>query len=112
MLLDAQEAAFQAIRPGAPASAPDVAARSVLAAAGYGEAFTHRVGHGIGLDAHEEPYLVRGSELPLAIGMVMSDEPGIYLPGRWGMRVEDIVALTPDGPVRLTQAPHSLAIQK
>lgn len=112
ILLDAQEAAFQAIRPGAPASAPDAAARAVLAAAGYGEAFTHRVGHGIGLDAHEEPYLVRGSALKLAEGMVMSDEPGIYLPGRWGMRVEDIVALTPDGPVRLTQAPRALAIQE
>lgn len=112
ILLDAQEAAFRAIRPGALASAPDAAARAILSAAGYGEAFIHRVGHGIGLDAHEEPYLVRGSDLPLAIGMVMSDEPGIYLPGRWGMRVEDIVALTPDGPVRLTLAPRSLAIQK
>lgn len=112
VLLDAQEAAFQAIRPGVPASAPDEAARTVITAAGYGEAFTHRVGHGIGLDAHEEPYLVRGSSLPLAVGMVMSDEPGIYLPGRWGMRVEDIVALTPDGPVRLNQAPRSLAIRK
>lgn len=112
VLLDAQEAAFQAIRPGVPASAPDEAARAVITAAGYGEAFTHRVGHGIGLDAHEEPYLVRGNSLPLAVGMVMSDEPGIYLPGRWGMRVEDIVALTPDGPVRLNQAPRSLAIRK
>ena len=112
ILLEAQEAAFQAIRPGASASAPDDAARSILTAAGYGEAFTHRVGHGIGLDAHEEPYLVRGASLSLAIGMVMSDEPGIYLSGRWGMRVEDIVALTSDGPVRLNQAPRSLAIQK
>lgn len=112
VLLEAQEAAFQAIRPGVPAGAPDEAARAVLAAAGYGDAFTHRVGHGIGLDAHEEPYLVRGNGLKLAVGMVMSDEPGIYLPGRWGMRVEDIVALTPDGPVRLNQASRSIAIRK
>lgn len=112
ILLEAQEAAFQAIRPGVPASTPDEAARSVLTKAGYGDAFTHRVGHGIGLDAHEEPYLVRGSDLKLAVGMVMSDEPGIYLAGRWGMRVEDIVALTDDGPVRLNQASRSLALQK
>ena len=112
ILLEAQEAAFRAIRPGVPASAPDEAARSILAAAGYGDAFTHRVGHGIGLDAHEEPYLVRGSNLQLAVGMVMSNEPGIYLPGRWGMRVEDIVALTEDGPVRLNRASRSLAIRK
>lgn len=112
VLLEAQEAAFQAIRVGAPASAPDVAARDILVASGYGEAFTHRVGHGIGLDAHEEPYLVRGSNFVLDVGMVMSDEPGIYLPGRWGMRVEDIVALTAGGPVRLNQASRSLAIQK
>lgn len=112
ILLEAQEAAFQAIQPGAIASAPDVAARSILTEAGFGHAFTHRVGHGIGLDAHEEPYLVRGNELKLAVGMVMSDEPGIYLSGRWGMRVEDIVALTDQGPVRLNQASRSLAIRK
>lgn len=112
VLLKAQEAAFQAIRPGVPARRPDEVARSILAEAGYGEAFKHRVGHGIGLDAHEEPYLVRGSELKLVVGMVMSNEPGIYIPGRWGMRVEDIVALTPDGPVRLNQASRSIAIQK
>jgi Xaa-Pro aminopeptidase len=112
ILLEAQEAAFQAIRIGALASAADTAARAVISNAGYGEAFTHRVGHGIGLDAHEEPYLVQGSSLELRAGMVMSDEPGIYLPGRWGMRVEDIVALTESGPVRLNQASRSLAIQK
>ena len=112
ILLEAQEAAFQAIRSGVAASAPDEAARSILTAAGFGDAFTHRVGHGIGLDAHEEPYLVRGNTLTLAAGMVMSDEPGIYLPGRWGMRVEDIVALTPDGPVRLNRASRSIAIRK
>jgi Xaa-Pro aminopeptidase len=112
VLIEAQEAAFQTIRAGAFASVPDDAARSILTAAGYGDAFKHRVGHGIGLDAHEEPYLVRGSKLRLAVGMVMSDEPGIYLSGRWGMRVEDIVALTEDGPVRLNQASRSLAIQK
>ena len=111
VLLEAQEATFQTIRPGVLASAPDEAARAVLTDAGYGEAFTHRVGHGIGRDAHEEPYLVQGSELRLAVGMVMSNEPGIYLPGRWGMRVEDIVALTSDGPVRLNQTSRSIAVQ-
>lgn len=112
ILLEAQEAAFQAIRPGVPASAPDEVARAILIAAGYEAGLAHRVGHGIGLDAHEEPYLVRGSSLPLAVGMVMSDEPGIYLSGRWGMRVEDIVALTAEGPVRLNQAPRSIVIRK
>lgn len=112
ILLEAQEAAFQAIRPGVLASEPDEAARSILTKAGFGDAFTHRVGHGIGMDVHEEPYLVRGTSMKLAVGMVMSDEPGIYLPGRWGMRVEDIVALTPNGPKRLNKAPRSLAIHK
>jgi Xaa-Pro aminopeptidase len=111
VLLEAQDAAFQAIRPGVLAGVPDEAARSILKAAGYGDAFTHRVGHGIGLDAHEEPYLVRGSEVKLEAGMVMSAEPGIYLSGRWGMRVEDIVALTEKGPVRLNQVSRNLALQ-
>jgi Xaa-Pro aminopeptidase len=111
VLLEAQEAAFQSIQPGVVASAPDEAARAILAKAGFGDAFTHRVGHGIGLDAHEEPYLVKGSNLKLAVGMVMSVEPGIYLPGRWGMRVEDIVALTTEGPLRLNRAPRAIAIQ-
>lgn len=110
LLLDAQEAAFQAIRVGASASEPDRVAREILAAAGHGAHFTHRVGHGIGRDVHEQPYLVAGNPLPLAPGMVMSDEPGIYIPGRWGMRVEDIVALTEAGPRRLTQSPRDLVI--
>lgn len=110
LVLEAQEAAFQAIRPGAPAFAPDRAARALIAAAGYGDAFTHRVGHGIGLDVHEEPYLVEGSPLHLAPGMVMSDEPGIYMSGRWGIRVEDIVVLEETGPRRLTRAPKALLI--
>ncbi|APZ55395.1 M24 family metallopeptidase [Salipiger abyssi] len=110
LLLTAQEAAFQAIRAGRPASEPDRVAREILSDAGFGENFTHRVGHGIGLDVHEEPYLVAGNDLLLAPGMVMSDEPGIYLPGRWGMRVEDIVALTEAGPQRLTQSPKELVI--
>lgn len=110
LLLSAQEAAFQAIRAGSPASEPDRVARDILTRAGFGAYFTHRVGHGIGLDVHEEPYLVEGNALTLEPGMVMSDEPGIYLPGRWGMRVEDIVVLTDAGPRRLTQSPRGLVI--
>lgn len=110
VVLEAQQAAFEAIRPGAPAFAPDRAARAVIRAAGFGDQFTHRVGHGIGLDVHEEPYLVEGSPLLLAPGMVMSDEPGIYLAGRWGIRVEDIVVLEEQGPRRLTSAPRDLLI--
>ncbi|MBY6090475.1 M24 family metallopeptidase [Maritimibacter alkaliphilus] len=110
LLLDAQEAAFQAIQAGVPASTPDSVAREILTQAGHGDHFTHRVGHGIGRDVHEQPYLVAGNSLPLVPGMVMSDEPGIYIPGRWGMRVEDIVVLTEEGPRRLTQSPRDLFI--
>lgn len=109
-VIEAQEAAFVAIRDGAPAPAPDRAARAIIARDGYGDFFTHRVGHGIGLDVHEEPYLVEGNPLVLAPGMVMSDEPGIYRPGEWGIRVEDIVVLEDSGPRRLTRASKELLI--
>lgn len=97
---DAQKAAFEAIRPGVPCGDVDRAARAVIDAAGFGtgyEVFTHRLGHGIGLDGHEDPYFDAGSTVPLEPGMTFSDEPGIYLPGRFGVRVEDIVAVTADG---------------
>ena len=97
----AQAAALQLIRPGKRCGEPDAAARAVIAKAGFGEgyaAFTHRLGHGIGLQVHEEPYLRKDNPMVLQPGMTMSNEPGIYLPGTLGVRLEDIVAVTDDAP--------------
>lgn len=94
---DAQRAGIDAARAGLPCSGVDAAARRVVEAAGYGAFFITRTGHGIGLEVHEHPYLVRGDDLPLAPGMTFSVEPGIYLPGRFGVRIEDIVAIGDDG---------------
>ena len=105
-LVAAQEAAVAAVRPGIAAEAVDAAARSVLADAGLAEAFVHRLGHGIGLEVHEDPYLVAGNSLPLRAGMTFSVEPGVYLQGRYGMRVEDIVVVTDDGAQRLNLGPR------
>jgi len=88
----------------------DAAARSVIDDAGFGEYFVHRTGHGIGVDAHEDPYLVAGNTAPLVAGNVFSVEPGIYLPGRYGLRLEDIVVATDAGPQRLNHAPRDLAV--
>lgn len=96
----AQSAAFEVLGPGVPCARADAAARKVVAAAGYGkdyETFTHRLGHGIGLQGHEAPYLVRGNETILRPGMTMSNEPGLYRPGQFGVRIEDILAITEDG---------------
>ena len=96
----AQQAAYAALRPGAPCRGVDEAARAVLTEAGYGpgyRCFTHRVGHGIGTEVHQSPYLDGGSEAVLEPGMTFSDEPGVYLPGQWGLRLEDIVMVTEDG---------------
>ena len=96
----AQAAALAAARPGTPCGAIDDAARAVLTAAGFGPGYkylTHRLGHGIGLEGHEWPYLVRGNPLPLAPGMCFSDEPGIYLPGEFGIRLEDDWYMTDSG---------------
>jgi Xaa-Pro aminopeptidase len=106
----AQEAAVRAVRPGVLAETVDAAARQVIAAAGYGPAFLHRTGHGIGLETHEDPYLVEGNTLPLEPGMAFSIEPGIYLAGRHGVRIEDIVVVTEDGVERLNRRPRSLAV--
>jgi Xaa-Pro aminopeptidase len=106
----AQQAAFDAIRPGVAAQDVDRAARAVIAEAGYGDRFVHRTGHGIGLDLHEPPYIVEGNETPLVNGMTFSDEPGIYLPGRFGVRIEDQVVVTPTGAERLNEASRELTV--
>jgi Xaa-Pro aminopeptidase len=106
----ANQAAFEAVRPGVACQEIDRAARRLLTDAGYGDAFIHRVGHGLGLSVHEEPYLVEGNTLPLAEGMVFSDEPGVYFPGRFGIRTEDTVVCTADGARRLNNATRTLAI--
>jgi len=106
----AQRTAFEAVRPGVTAAQVDAAARDVLAEAGLGEHFVHRTGHGIGLCVHEEPYIVAGNDLPLAAGMAFSIEPGIYFPGEWGARVEDIVIVTEDGARAVNNRPHELLV--
>ena len=106
----AQEAATRAARPGTPCEAVDAAARTPIEAEGYGEAFFHRTGHGIGLEGHEDPYLVAGNDLPLRPGMAFSVEPGIYLPGEYGARIEDIVVCGEDGPIALNEAPRELYV--
>ncbi|MBW0015287.1 Xaa-Pro peptidase family protein [Mycobacterium sp.] len=108
VLQRAQRAALDAVRPGVTAQQVDAAARDVLAAAGLAEFFVHRTGHGIGLSVHEEPYIVAGNELPLTAGMAFSIEPGIYFPGRWGARIEDIVIVTEDGGMAVNNRPHEL----
>ena len=101
VLHEAQLAACAHARPGVTAESVDAAARDVIAAAGYGAAFVHRTGHGIGVETHEEPYIVEGNATVLEAGMAFSIEPGIYLSGRHGARIEDIVVATPDGIERL-----------
>jgi len=108
VLRDAQQAAVDAVRPGVPAESIDAAARGVIAAAGFGDFFIHRTGHGIGLDVHEEPYIVSGNDLLLEPGMAFSIEPGIYQPGRWGARIEDIVVVTEDGVEPMNHQSHEL----
>ncbi len=109
VLRDAQEAAFAAVRPGVLAEAVDAAARDPINAAGYGEFFVHRTGHGIGLETHEEPYIVAGNEEELEPGHAFSIEPGIY-PGPSGARIEDIVVCTADGCERLNQVSRELIV--
>jgi Xaa-Pro aminopeptidase len=110
VLQTAQATATSAVGPGVSCEAIDVAARSIIDAEGYGEAFFHRTGHGIGLDGHEEPYLIAGNDLPLRAGMAFSVEPGIYLPGGYGARIEDIVVCGEDGPIVLNEAPRELMV--
>ncbi|MCX5386331.1 aminopeptidase P family protein [Streptomyces sp. NBC_00083] len=106
----AQEAGFAAVRPGATCQDVDRAARAVIAKAGYGEYFIHRTGHGIGVTTHEPPYMIEGEEQPLVPGMCFSVEPGIYLPGRFGVRIEDIVTVTDDGGRRFNTTDRAMAV--
>ncbi|MDV3129616.1 Xaa-Pro peptidase family protein [Mycobacterium sp. 21AC1] len=110
VLQRAQRAAVAAVRPGITAEQVDAAARDVIAAEGLAEAFVHRTGHGIGLSVHEEPYIVAGNELPLEAGMAFSVEPGVYFPGQWGARIEDIVIVTEDGAESVNNQPHELVV--
>jgi Xaa-Pro aminopeptidase len=105
----AQQAAVDQARAGVTAESVDIAAREVLAAAGLGDYFVHRTGHGIGLETHEEPYIVTGNTRVLESGMAFSIEPGFYLPGRFGARIEDIVVVTDNGVERLNLRPRDLA---
>lgn len=106
----AQQAGFEAVRPGVECQEIDRAARRVIADAGYGDRFIHRTGHGIGLTTHEPPYIVEGETHTLEPGMCFSIEPGIYLSGRFGVRIEDIVTVTEDGGRRLNNTTHELQI--
>ncbi|MFI7383907.1 M24 family metallopeptidase [Streptomyces sp. NPDC049813] len=107
---EAQTAACEAVRPGIACQDVDRVARAVITDAGYGEYFIHRTGHGIGVTTHEPPYMIEGEEQPLVPGMCFSVEPGIYLPGRFGVRIEDIVTVTEDGGRRLNSTARDLAI--
>lgn len=107
---EAQQAAFEAVRPGVACQEIDRVARRVITDAGYGPQFIHRTGHGIGITTHEPPYMVEGEEQPLVPGMCFSIEPGIYLPGRFGVRIEDIVTVTEDGGRRFNDTDHGIAV--
>lgn len=108
----AVEAALSAARPGVRAREIDAAARGVIAEAGYGEHFVHRTGHGLGIDGHEPPYITATSETVLEEGMVFSIEPGIYIPGRFGIRLEEIVILRADGPEIFSTLPRELHVAR
>jgi D-alanyl-D-alanine dipeptidase len=107
---EAQAAAVEAVRPGVEAQDVDRAARAIIDAAGYGDRFIHRTGHGIGLEVHEPPYIVEGDATVLEPGMTFSVEPGIYLEDRFGIRIEDIVAVTHDGGERLNRSTRDLQV--
>ncbi|MFE9452266.1 aminopeptidase P family protein [Streptomyces sp. NPDC006739] len=106
----AQEAGCRAVRPGVACQEVDRAARAVISEGGYGAYFIHRTGHGIGVTTHEPPYMIEGEEQPLVPGMCFSVEPGVYLPGRFGVRIEDIVTVTGDGGRRLNNTTREMVI--
>ncbi|MET9373700.1 aminopeptidase P family protein [Streptomyces sp. NPDC002992] len=108
---EAQQAGFEAVRPGVACQEVDRAARKVITDAGYGAYFIHRTGHGIGVTTHEPPYMIEGEERPIVPGMCFSIEPGVYLPGRFGVRIEDIVTADEDGSGRrFNNTPREMAI--
>ena len=109
-VLAAQKAGIAAAKAGVSGKAVDAAARAVIAKAGYGEYFTHSFGHGVGVEIHEAPNASSGSEAPLPAGAVISAEPGIYIPGKLGVRIEDVVVITPEGCRNLTRAPKELTV--
>jgi Xaa-Pro aminopeptidase len=111
-VLEANERGRAAVKPGITAQAVDQAARNTLEAAGYGDYFIHRTGHGLGLEIHESPWIMAGNEQVLEEGMVFSVEPGVYFPGQFGIRVEDIVAVTATGVRTLTGFDHQLVVKK
>jgi len=108
VLHEAQAAGVAAGTVGTPCQEVDRAARRIIDAAGFGRYFVHRTGHGIGMEAHEDPYMVEGNDLPLAAGHAFSVEPGIYVSGKWGMRLEDIVVASDAGPLAMNAADHQL----
>jgi Xaa-Pro aminopeptidase len=110
VLREAQAAACEAVAPGVRAEAVDAAARTAITEAGYGERFMHRTGHGIGMETHEEPYIVSGNAEPLQAGYAFSVEPGIYIEGQWGARIEDIVVCTDAGGERLNRSSRELYV--
>ena len=110
VLKAAQAAGVAAGVVGAACQDVDRVTRAVIADGGWGDYFIHRTGHGIGMEEHEDPYMVEGNTLPIAAGHAFSVEPGIYLPGKWGMRLEDIVVATEQGPLSMNHADHSLVV--
>ena len=110
VLMEAQAAGVAAGVLGSSCESVDAVTRAIIDAAGYGEYFVHRTGHGIGMEEHEDPYMVAGNSTPIAAGYAYSVEPGIYVPGKWGMRLEDIVVATENGPVAVNNANHALVV--
>lgn len=110
LLQRAQAAAVKSAKVGNPAEGVDSAARDIITRGGFGDAFIHRTGHGIGLEEHEDPYIVAGNNQPLLPGHAFSVEPGIYLDGRFGARIEDIVVATDTGPLSLNAVSHDLTV--
>ena len=110
VLMQAQAAGVAAGAVGTTCENVDSVTRAIIDAAGYGEYFVHRTGHGIGMEEHEDPYMVSGNVTPIAVGHAYSVEPGIYVPGKWGMRLEDIVVATDNGPVSVNHANHALVV--
>jgi Xaa-Pro dipeptidase len=110
VLLRAQAAGVNAGVVGSSCENVDAVTRAIIDDAGYGEYFVHRTGHGIGMEEHEDPYMVSGNTTPIAAGHAYSVEPGIYVPGKWGMRLEDIVVATDSGPMAVNNANHHLVV--